>query len=461
MADKIGARKDSSFKAVCTAPDFCRTPVGLSTPPLPYMIISNLDESTQVVPNVRFNGKPCFVLDQSIVPTCRGDEPGTAKGIRSGTVRGKTKPTSASSSVRAGGKNIVRERDTCTMNDGNTNGLFLIQSQPGCGIGTDCKPDGNTRPEVKTAPEEKGFLDKLDELYEQTKKEIKEAVKRPAEAIKGAVKDTINTIPELGTMLMQGRIVDNAEQMETTAALLDLFGKNASAEQLRTSADAIRTGSRDVRFPAFEMSNQAQEGGAVISMAASFVTGGMGLLKGGAKLSVKGAAKLGGKSGKTAVKDAAAIAREEKALAGAVNKGDGVKIKRTPAKGAAFGEKMAHQKMEELGYKRIDKGGEYAPGQKGIDGVYKNTNPPPDYVIMESKYNTSQLGYTKDGRQMSDKWVKARLKDAVGKDAAYDIMNSMKNSSTQKWLMTVDEAGNVKGKVLDSSGKIVRGVKPF
>ena len=451
MAEKIGARKDSSFKAVCTAPDFCRTPVGPSTPPLPYMIISDLSESVQTVLSVRFNGKPCLVLDQSIVPTCTGDEPGTAKGIRSGTVGGKTKPTSASSSVRAGGKNIVRERDTCTMNDGNTNGLFLIQPQPGCGIGADCKPTEETNPGVlKLKPKEQGFLDKV-------KDQLSEAVNKPNEAFKGAVKGILNIPSELGELLLKSAAYDSALKTEESAAMLALFGDSKSAAQLSEAAAQQRAGTDAINVPKIKMNNPAQEGGDLVATVAQLIIGGAGIIKGGFKAGVKTV----GKSGKTAVKKGAALAKEEKALAGAVNEGDGVKIKSTPAKGAAFGEKMAHQKMEELGYKRIDKGGEYAPGQKGIDGVYKNTNPPPDYVIMEAKYNTSQLGYTKDGRQMSDKWVEKRLSSAVNPREADKIMASIDNGSTQKWLLRVDESGNVTGKVLDSSGKIVRGAKPF
>jgi hypothetical protein len=40
----------------------------------------------------------------------------------------------------------------------------------------------------------------------------------------------------------------------------------------------------------------------------------------------------------------------------------------------------------------------------GIDGVWKHHSPPPDYIITEAKYGSSQLAMTKrDGRQMSDK----------------------------------------------------------
>ena len=56
-----------------------------------------------------------------------------------------------------------------------------------------------------------------------------------------------------------------------------------------------------------------------------------------------------------------------------------------------------------------------APKGPGIDGVYKNTAPPPEYVIGEAKYGSSTLGDTQSGKQMSPQWIDDRLEDAVGK----------------------------------------------
>ena len=44
---------------------------------------------------------------------------------------------------------------------------------------------------------------------------------------------------------------------------------------------------------------------------------------------------------------------------------------------------------------------------KGIDGLYENTNAESKikYVIDEAKFGSSQLGKTKDGRQMSNDWL--------------------------------------------------------
>jgi hypothetical protein len=164
MADKLGARKNSSWKAICTAPDFCKTPVGSSTPPIPYQVIADLGQSENCVLNVRFNGDPCFVFNPSIVPKCTGDEPGTAKGVRSGTVAGEVRPTGASTTVRATKKRVVREDDPCTLNGGNASGLCKPQPAPGGAMASGGKPVGanpgasmDTPKEVQAAQEKKGI----------------------------------------------------------------------------------------------------------------------------------------------------------------------------------------------------------------------------------------------------------------------------------------------------------------
>ncbi len=61
------------------------------------------------------------------------------------------------------------------------------------------------------------------------------------------------------------------------------------------------------------------------------------------------------------------------------------------------------------------------PPQKGIDHMYENGNPPPDYIVVESKYNTSQLNTLSDGtKQMSHEWIQGRLPDGVDKYADID-----------------------------------------
>ncbi|WP_241012855.1 MULTISPECIES: DUF4150 domain-containing protein [Burkholderia] len=151
--NRIASRQDGSFKAVSSTPDVCKTPMGSSTPPVPYQVISDLSGSSGIVPSVRFNGKPAYVLDQSVVPTCTGDEAGSADGVRSGTVGGETKPTKGSTTVRAGGHPVIRDGDPCTMNSGNCTGTYVTAPAPGSSVDASGNVVGDANP-----PPEKGVM---------------------------------------------------------------------------------------------------------------------------------------------------------------------------------------------------------------------------------------------------------------------------------------------------------------
>ena len=127
MGNPLAARKNGKFKAVSTAPSFNKTPMGSSTPPVPYPVYHDLSNSTGTVGSVYFNGDPAYVLNQTTQSKCIGDNPGTAKGVKSGTVNGEIKPTSASSTVRIGKKPLVREGDKCTLNSGNCPGVYVTE----------------------------------------------------------------------------------------------------------------------------------------------------------------------------------------------------------------------------------------------------------------------------------------------------------------------------------------------
>jgi len=116
MADNVTARKNSEWLVVYTVPDVCKTPIGGATPPVPYPVIAKLVESLQTVPSVHANSDPLVVYDSTYVPRTIGDSPGTAKGVKSGTVEGKCWPLQHSVSVRAAGCFIVRHDDLFWMN---------------------------------------------------------------------------------------------------------------------------------------------------------------------------------------------------------------------------------------------------------------------------------------------------------------------------------------------------------
>lgn len=116
MAENLMARKQRGWLVVCSTPDVCKTPMGSSTPPVPYMVTAQLSTSVDVAHSVRSNGHPVLVLDHSEVPRTLGDQAGVAKGVKSGTVGGKCYPAQASSTVRAEKRYLVRHGDLFEMN---------------------------------------------------------------------------------------------------------------------------------------------------------------------------------------------------------------------------------------------------------------------------------------------------------------------------------------------------------
>lgn len=113
---KLIASKRTQWLVVSDLPDVCKTPMGSSTPPVPYPVTAELTDAIQEVKNVKSNGYPLVVFDQSQLVTTYGDEAGVAKGVKSGTVSGKCFPLEHSNDVRAGKKYIVREGDKFGMN---------------------------------------------------------------------------------------------------------------------------------------------------------------------------------------------------------------------------------------------------------------------------------------------------------------------------------------------------------
>ncbi len=126
--------------------------------------------------------------------------------------------------------------------------------------------------------------------------------------------------------------------------------------------------------------------------------------------------------------------------------------KKTTAEKGVFGEAKADEYMENSGFKKLNgnlvKEGD-TPKGRGIDGVWENTKPPPDYVITEAKYGSANLNTLKDGtKQMSPEWIDARLDREVGPTTAAKIRDADLDGSVERWVLKVDEPGNVTKKML-------------
>ena len=79
------------------------------------------------------------------------------------------------------------------------------------------------------------------------------------------------------------------------------------------------------------------------------------------------------------------------------------------------------------------------PGHTGLDSVYKNPNPPPDYFVTDAKYGTAGLGKLVGGtKQMSPAWIRERVEATFSRREARRILDSYEAE-----LLRVDKDGNV------------------
>ncbi|WP_437963218.1 DUF4150 domain-containing protein [Sorangium sp. So ce260] len=116
MAENVLSRKQEPWMAVSCAPDVCKTPMGSSTPPVPYNVVSRLAPALDASENVHANGGRAQMHARTVMPTTEGDEPGSAKGVVSGTVGQQSWSQTHSPSVLVNAHPVVRHDDLAQMN---------------------------------------------------------------------------------------------------------------------------------------------------------------------------------------------------------------------------------------------------------------------------------------------------------------------------------------------------------
>lgn len=447
------ANDSHEWKAVCSVPDFCK--VGNAV--VPFDSFATIGNQTQSSPDVKAQGVPVYRVGD----LHKGVQGDAGSHVVAGTSLGGgyVKFLSGQNDVKVNGIPLVRQDSACLV---NCNGAG-IGGALGKVVTTQRSADSQAEaPDKEANPELQALLDaEADErsLWEKTKdfgSGAWSSTKRIAEASADDPLDTgvgvlkgIGNLPtdlwNLGVMASKYSsaagippIALRAHAMEKAALAAHQAGDLAKANELaRQASQMMSSGYAD---DLFELTSDAQRGGAIASMAIPF----------GA--AAKGAGALGKAArGARAIDETADIAKAGDA---AKAKGPGVHIK------AASGERAAHDAMLSKGYEPLGKtDGKYKPGQNGIDGVYKNPSPPPDYVITEAKFGSSKLskGLADGTNQMDDAWVMKRLDSAVGKEQADLIRDAMDAGTVQKVLLRVDEAGNVTPRLIDSSGNVIRG----
>ena len=128
-----------------------------------------------------------------------------------------------------------------------------------------------------------------------------------------------------------------------------------------------------------------------------------------------------------------------------------------------YAEMKVNRDLAEKGYNRISLETVTdltTPTGPGIDGVFINKKTG-QILIVETKFNKSELGNTLDGKQMSSSWIEKRLDSAVGKEMADKIrLDSILNpDSVQPVLAKVDLNRNVSYFQLDSAANNIGGIE--
>lgn len=117
-------RASSDPIVLSTTPDVARTPVGSSTPPIPYNTWADPADDARYARSVFATQDRVMTMDSAITVT-QGAEQGTATGVKSGTINDITEPQQHSANVRVEGAHVIRHLDRATMNNGNNIGDFV------------------------------------------------------------------------------------------------------------------------------------------------------------------------------------------------------------------------------------------------------------------------------------------------------------------------------------------------
>ncbi len=115
MSVPISARKDGANIMVTKGPDVCKTPMGSSMVPVPYMTLVTLGPSKRTAKTVRNNGKHDFNLNTR-TQLVTGHEPGVGKGVKDAGYKGYAHSKKGSATVFSEGWAVVRHGDPAWLN---------------------------------------------------------------------------------------------------------------------------------------------------------------------------------------------------------------------------------------------------------------------------------------------------------------------------------------------------------
>lgn len=117
---------ETSDGVLNTYPDVCMTPVGSTIVPVPYGNTAFSKDTASGSRTVTVDGNSIMLKD-AMFSKSTGDEPGTARGIRSGTTASIARFINYSFDVMVEGRNVCRRSDPMISNKGNTPPARLMQ----------------------------------------------------------------------------------------------------------------------------------------------------------------------------------------------------------------------------------------------------------------------------------------------------------------------------------------------
>ncbi|MBD2800020.1 RHS repeat protein [Xenorhabdus sp. M] len=208
-----------------------------------------------------------------------------------------------------------KPRDDSPTGTGNTLGKIVGQAPQGAN-----PPHEANAAVIPETEQEKGFLDKAGDWWDETKKDVTKwgeeageklnaAWDNPGKAAIGATKGVWNIVPDVGEFVFRGVAGIPATMMSASGTVLKYVGADtigdtalAAAGKLNQAVDkAVELSNVDaIRF---DITDKAEQGGALIADGAGWLTGIVGALKQGAKVVVKKAKPSSGGKIKAQPKD--------------------------------------------------------------------------------------------------------------------------------------------------------------
>ncbi|MBI3229502.1 MAG: DUF4150 domain-containing protein, partial [Burkholderiales bacterium] len=225
MAKETVTQSDR-FYCVSLVPDFCKTPVGAATPPLPYTIKGEFKQTKDPSPNVKSHSEVVFLHNKSYIPTVTGDEPGTAKGIKSNTVGKRVESMSFSTSYGSNGAQTVQVGRIVWMNDRNTIGQIYERG----GVGA--------------KPTQKDLSSHFQDVFSNAQKDVSAGLDALSQEINVKAKAVEQALTSGGQEIKQ-RLLQGAHEVRMGLMPLAQTWKNEISESAhKFGQDAMETGGK-------------------------------------------------------------------------------------------------------------------------------------------------------------------------------------------------------------------------